>query len=375
MAINIQSLFSDIIETPAQRQERMLTEGILRGRELTGGLTGLARTQAPLVSALSMQMPQRQEALRRNVGGMLGLDVRTESEKLQDILKGADVSTPEGLVALSNQIQQYAPTQALQLRRTATEERRALDEAARQRARQEAADVRAERQLTLSEEAGARAGESLTLQRRQAERSRRIFDNQMTTFEQSQEDREREQAASDSLKTQLINVLPPDSPYLETLKKEDAYIPLSNLRQIYQDYLDEVTPDVTIKTIFDSKTGKNMIVSIDPDKGEIVNTIAEAQRTTTDRTVPTLTAGGREAIENILKGDKDLKEADLYEIMGNKNLAVDLVHYYSEKNNTTIANTIDMIKNQINTESGQNLLRMGTLVINDNDGEWGIVEE
>jgi hypothetical protein len=147
------------------------------------------------------------------------------------------------------------------------------------------------------------------------------------------------------------------------------------LRQIYQDYLDEVTPDVTIKTIFDSKTGKNMIVSIDPDKGEIVNTIAEAQRTTTDRTVPTLTAGGREAIENILKGDKDLKKADLYEIMGNKNLAVDLVHYYSEKNNTTIANTIDMIKNQINTESGQNLLRMGTLVINDNDGEWGIVEE
>jgi len=91
MAINIQSLFSDIIETPAQRQERMLGEGILRGRELTGGLTGLARTQAPLVSALSMQMPQRQEALRRGVGGMLGLDVRTESEKVQEALKGLDI--------------------------------------------------------------------------------------------------------------------------------------------------------------------------------------------------------------------------------------------------------------------------------------------
>ena len=98
MAINIQSLFSDIIETPAQRQERMLTEGILRGRELTGGLTGLARTQAPLVSALSMQMPQRQEALRRNVGGMLGLDVRTESEKVQEALQGVDPNDPQSLL-------------------------------------------------------------------------------------------------------------------------------------------------------------------------------------------------------------------------------------------------------------------------------------
>ena len=98
MAINIQSLFSDIIETPAQRQERMLTEGILKGRELTGGLAGLARTQAPLVSALSMQMPQRQEALRRNVGGMLGLDVRTESEKVQEALKGVDPNDPQSLL-------------------------------------------------------------------------------------------------------------------------------------------------------------------------------------------------------------------------------------------------------------------------------------
>ena len=98
MAINIQSLFSDIIETPAQRQERMLGEGILKGRELTGGLTGLARTQAPLVSALSMQMPQRQEALRRGVGGMLGLDVRTESEKVQEALQGVDPNDPQSLL-------------------------------------------------------------------------------------------------------------------------------------------------------------------------------------------------------------------------------------------------------------------------------------
>lgn len=122
MAINIQSLFSDIIETPAQRQERMLTEGILRGRELTGGLSGLARTQVPLVSALSMQMPQRQEALRRGVGGMLGLDVRTESEKLQDVLKGVDPSKPESIIAAAQRVGELGMgAQAAQMRAMAAD--------------------------------------------------------------------------------------------------------------------------------------------------------------------------------------------------------------------------------------------------------------
>lgn len=117
MAINIQSLFSDIIETPAQAQQRMLTEGILKGRELTGGLTGLARTQAPLVSALAMQMPQRQEAMRRGVGGMLGLDVRTESEKVQDALRGVNPANPQSLIQAAQRIDQLGlPAQAAQLR-------------------------------------------------------------------------------------------------------------------------------------------------------------------------------------------------------------------------------------------------------------------
>jgi hypothetical protein len=122
MAINIQSLFSDIIETPAQRQERMLGEGILRGRELTGGLTGLARTQAPLVSALSMQMPQRQEALRRGVGGMLGLDVRTESEKVQEALKGVDPNDPQSLLQAAQAVGNLGlGTQSAQMRAMAAD--------------------------------------------------------------------------------------------------------------------------------------------------------------------------------------------------------------------------------------------------------------
>lgn len=143
MAINIQSLFSDIIETPAQRQERMLTEGILRGRELTGGLTGLARTQAPLVSALSMQMPQRQEALRRGVGGMLGLDVRTESEKLQDILKGVDPSKPETIIAAAQRVGELGMgAQAAQMRAMAAETSAAQDAATAERLRKEQQAIR-----------------------------------------------------------------------------------------------------------------------------------------------------------------------------------------------------------------------------------------
>jgi len=122
MAINIQSLFQDIIETPAQRQQRMLQEGILKGRELTAGLTGLARTQAPLVSALMMNMPQQQEALRRGVGGMLGLDVRSESEKVQDALKNVDPNNPQSLLQAAQMIQGLGlGSQAAQMRQMAAD--------------------------------------------------------------------------------------------------------------------------------------------------------------------------------------------------------------------------------------------------------------
>ena len=133
MAINIQSLFSDIIETPAQRQERQLTEGIVRGRELTRGLTGLAATQAPLVAALSQQMPRRQDALRRGVGGMLGLDVRTESEKVQDILRQADTSDPQGLRNLAREMRQIAPAQSMTLLQAANEREAELARLSRQK--------------------------------------------------------------------------------------------------------------------------------------------------------------------------------------------------------------------------------------------------
>lgn len=173
MAINIQSLFSDIIETPAQRQERMLTEGILRGRELTGGLTGLARTQAPLVSALSMQMPQRQEALRRGVGGMLGLDVRTESEKVQEALQGVDPNNPQSLLQAAQAVGNLGlGTQSAQMRAMAADV-----------ARQKQADLMAQQQAATQMAADL----ARTEQSAEATRQTRL-ETQIT--EESVEDRE-----------------------------------------------------------------------------------------------------------------------------------------------------------------------------------------
>ena len=177
MAINIQSLFSDIIETPAQRQERMLTEGILRGRELTGGLTGLARTQVPLVSALSMQMPQRQEALRRGVGGMLGLDVRTESEKLQDVLKGVDPSKPETIIAAAQRVGELGMgAQAAQMRAMAADV-----------TRQRQADLMAQQEFAMGQARDVQAiaesqeREQTAIQNRLLAQQRR--DQELTSFE------------------------------------------------------------------------------------------------------------------------------------------------------------------------------------------------
>ena len=56
MAINIQSLFADIIDTPEQRQMKMLQEGMLRGDRLASGLTGLTRAAAPLAQVAGQSL-------------------------------------------------------------------------------------------------------------------------------------------------------------------------------------------------------------------------------------------------------------------------------------------------------------------------------
>ena len=127
-AINIQSLFADIIDTPEQRQMKMLQEGMLRGDRLASGLTGLTRAAAPLAQVAGQLGVQRQENLRRAVQPMLGIDPRTTGEKLQDQLRNIDTSTPKGLMQAAQAVQQIDPVRAAALRQAATEQTQANED-------------------------------------------------------------------------------------------------------------------------------------------------------------------------------------------------------------------------------------------------------
>lgn len=118
-AINIQSLFADIIDTPEQRQQKMLQQGMLQGQQLTQNLTGLARAAAPLAQMAGQLGVQRNEDLRRAVQPMLGLDPRTTGEKLQEALSKVDTSTPAGMLQAANMVQSIDPLRAATLRQEA----------------------------------------------------------------------------------------------------------------------------------------------------------------------------------------------------------------------------------------------------------------
>jgi len=118
-AINIQSLFADIIDTPEQRQQKMLQQGMLQGQQLTKNLTGLARAAAPLAQMAGQLGVQRNEDLRRAVQPMLGIDPRTTGEKLQEALSKVDTSTPAGMLQAANMVQSIDPLRAATLRQEA----------------------------------------------------------------------------------------------------------------------------------------------------------------------------------------------------------------------------------------------------------------
>jgi hypothetical protein len=125
MAINIQSLFADIIDTPEQRQMKMLQEGMLRGDRLASGLTGLTRAAAPLAQVAGQLGVQRQENLRRAVQPMLGIDPRTTGEKMAEQLQNLDPENPDSLLQAAQSLQATDPVRAAALRQAAAEVRRA----------------------------------------------------------------------------------------------------------------------------------------------------------------------------------------------------------------------------------------------------------
>ena len=155
MAIDIPSLFRDVIETPEQRQRRKLSEAVALAPQARGGIASLLN---PLAQAASINLQQGSEGLGRSVGGMLGLDMRDSSQKLSDALMAGDPNTPEGLRDLSKQLQNIFPAQSLGLLQAATEQEQIAED--RETARKEL-----ERQINLDERRETRADQNLGLQR------------------------------------------------------------------------------------------------------------------------------------------------------------------------------------------------------------------
>ena len=119
MPIDINSLFADIIDTPEQRQQKLLQQGMVQGQLLSSGLRGRAAALAPLAQMAGQLGVQRQENLRRAVQPMIGIDPRTTGEKLQSVLANIDPSTPAGLLEAANAVQSIDPVRAATLRQEA----------------------------------------------------------------------------------------------------------------------------------------------------------------------------------------------------------------------------------------------------------------
>jgi hypothetical protein len=156
MAINIQTLFADIIDTPEQRQQKLLQQGMMQGQLLASGLRGRAAALAPLAQVAGQLGVQRQEDLRRAVQPMIGIDPRTTGEKLAEQLGQIDTSTPEGLMQAAQAIQSVDPVRAAALRQASVEATRAEEERELrlkgERQRQELAQNREERAITAAQQ-------------------------------------------------------------------------------------------------------------------------------------------------------------------------------------------------------------------------------
>src|SRR5210317_2130975 len=122
-AINIQSLFADIIDTPEQRQQKLLQQSMLQGQLLSSGLRGRAAALAPLAQMAGQLCVQRQEDLRRAVQPMLGIDPRTTGEKMAEQLKGLDPEDPNSLLKAAQALQSIDPVRAASLRQAAAQKR------------------------------------------------------------------------------------------------------------------------------------------------------------------------------------------------------------------------------------------------------------
>lgn len=154
MAIDINSLFADIIDTPEQRQQKLLRRGMDQGSINASGLMGRARALAPLAQMAGVLGVQRNEDLRRAVQPLMGIDPRTSGEKLGEKIKDLDFNSPDDMIKAAQELQSIDPTRAASLRQAAANKRLELQTAERELRRQQISD-----QQAANREARAASGE------------------------------------------------------------------------------------------------------------------------------------------------------------------------------------------------------------------------
>ena len=246
MAIDINSLFADIIDTPEQRQQKLLQRGMDQGLINASGLTGRARALAPLAQMAGVLGVQRNEDLRRAVQPLVGIDPRTTGEKLQESLKGADTSTPEGLLQAAQSIQAIDPVRAASLRQAAIELRRDLQDRDLEREARQQSIASSKQSVSESEARMSAAAELAPYQLRAAQRAE---EEQIAGAKMSESQRIGRQSLITSLMSEI-----PDTPENASLR---ALIPTMDLDRL-QAYA--VQPDRNMKEIeieeFDPKTNR-----------------------------------------------------------------------------------------------------------------------
>ena len=153
MPIDINSLFADIIDTPEQRQQKLLQQGMVQGQLLSSGLRGRAAALAPLAQMAGQLGVQRNEDLRRAVQPMLGIDPRTTGEKMAEQLKGLDPEDPNSLLQAAQALQSIDPVRAASLRQAAARVRVEKEDREKTTRLQELQLNAAEREAALAEQA------------------------------------------------------------------------------------------------------------------------------------------------------------------------------------------------------------------------------
>ena len=379
MAINISTLFADIIDTPEQRQEKLLQQGMAQGQLLASGLQGRARAAAPLAQMAGQLGVQRNEDLRRGVQPMLGIDPRTDSEKMQEKIGQMDFTTPKGLIDAANALQSTDPVRAASLRQAAV----ALDKETKAQERtinrQDAADARAVAQEGRAVQSAERAETQFGWQTEEQQRSKQQFDNSITEFNNRQADRLRDETAreneikaSNLLKASLVEQMiatDPENTYIDLLNNEDAFIPLNELRLIENQFKQGMDKDIGVYTVFDQGTGQNMIMTFDKQTGEQLNVIGQSPRTSTnrDRDVPVLSNQRKNDIKDALLNEELFKKYKIFDLTtGDKNTGqnalIDMIHNYAERNNESYTLSIASLRNELQKIEEAKILERPALI-------------